>query len=89
MKGSPSLIVLLAVAVLGSALGVVYTKYQTRKLFVELQTLEKIRDEMNVEWGQLRLEESTWGGHGRVEEIARDKLGMIMPPIEAVVIVRP
>ncbi len=82
------LVTLLAVAVLVSALGVVYTKYQTRKLFVELQTLEKIRDEMNVEWGQLRLEESTWGTHGRVEQIARDKLEMIMPPVEAVVIVK-
>ncbi len=89
MKGTGTVALLLAVAVLGSALGVVYTKYQTRKLFVELQTLEKIRDEMNVEWGQLRLEESTWGAHGRVEEIARNRLGMVMPPVEAVVIVKP
>ena len=89
MKGGISAVVLLAIAVMGSALGVVYTKYQTRKLFVELQTLEKIRDEMNVEWGQLRLEESTWATHGRVERIARERLGMRMPPVEAVVIVTP
>ncbi len=89
MKGGGIAVALLATAVLGSALGVVYSKYQTRKLFVELQTLEKIRDEMNVEWGQLRLEESTWGTHGRVERIARERLGMVMPPVEAVVIVRP
>ncbi len=89
MNGRTMLVLLLAAAVLGSALGVVYTKHQTRKLFVELQTLQKIRDEMNVEWGQLQLEESTWGTNARVEGMAREKLGMIMPPVDAVVIVRP
>ncbi|HHL45905.1 MAG TPA: cell division protein FtsL [Gammaproteobacteria bacterium] len=83
------MILFLAASVMGSALGVVYAKYQTRKLFVELQTLQKIRDEMNVEWGQLQLEQSTWGTNARVEGIARSKLDMIMPPIDAVVIVKP
>ncbi len=89
MNGRSLIILLLAAAVMGSALGVVYAKYQTRKLFVELQTLQKIRDEMNVEWGQLQLEQSTWGTNARVEGIARNKLDMIMPPVDAVVIVKP
>ncbi len=89
MSGRSLMILLLVAAVMGSALGVVYAKYQTRKLFVELQTLQKIRDEMNVEWGQLQLEQSTWGTNARVEGIARNKLDMIMPPIDAVVIVKP
>ncbi len=89
MSGRSLMILFLAASVMGSALGVVYAKYQTRKLFVELQTLQKIRDEMNVEWGQLQLEQSTWGTNARVEGIARSKLDMIMPPIDAVVIVKP
>ena len=89
MSGRGLMVLLLAASVMGSALGVVYAKYQTRKLFVELQTLQKIRDEMNVEWGQLQLEQSTWGTNARVEGIARKKLDMIMPPIDAVVIVKP
>ncbi len=89
MSGRGLLVVMLAIAVMGSALGVVYAKYQTRKLFVELQTLQKIRDERNVEWGQLQLEQSTWGTNARVEGIARSKLDMIMPPVGAVVFVKP
>ncbi len=83
------LVMALAAAVIGSALGVVYAKHTSRKLFVELQTLEKIRDEMEVEWGQLQLEQSTWGTHARVEGIARERLEMVMPPVESVVIVEP
>lgn len=83
------LMVILAVSVIGSALGVVYAKHTSRKLFVELQTLEKIRDEMEVEWGQLQLEQSTWGTHARVEGIARNRLEMVMPAVDAVVIVKP
>ncbi|MFZ5594676.1 MAG: cell division protein FtsL [Pseudomonadota bacterium] len=80
---------LLAAAVLLSALAVVYAKYESRKLFVELQTLQKIRDDMAIEWGQLQLEESTWATHVRIEGAARSKLGMTLPPPDAVVIVQP
>jgi cell division protein FtsL len=48
-------------------------------LFVELQQLEKERDELNVEWGRLQLEQGAWSAHGRVEQIAREKLSMRIP----------
>lgn len=80
---------LLAAAVLLSALAVVYAKYDSRKLFVELQALQKTRDDMAIEWGQLQLEESTWATHVRIEGAARSKLGMMLPPPDAVVIVQP
>ena len=79
----------LAALVMCSALGVVYAKYESRKLFVQVQELQKKRDEMNVEWGQLLLEQSTLASHSRVETLARTQLGMIMPPPGDVVIVRP
>lgn len=80
---------LLVLAVLASAFAVVYAKYESRKLFVELQSLQKVRDDMAVEWGQLQLEQSTWATHGRIEGTARTTLGMILPPPEAVVIIKP
>lgn len=89
MKGVGLWLPLLVLAVIASALGVVYTKHQSRKLFVALQGLEDARDEMNIEWGQLQLEQSTWATHGRVEELAREQLKMTTPASDAVVIVWP
>lgn len=83
------LIVLLVAAAFGSALGVVYTQYEARKLFADLQGLQSTRDQLNVEWGQLQLEQSTWATHGRIDAIAREKLGMLIPPPSAVVLVKP
>lgn len=89
MKGIGVLLPLLVMGVIVTALGDVYAKHQSRKLFVELQGLEAERDEMNIEWGQLQLEQSTLATHGRVEERARTELKMTMPAQDTVVIVRP
>jgi len=69
----------LVLAVVLSAVAVVYSKHQSRKLFVELQTLYQQIDELDIEWGRLQLEQSTWSSHGRIEEIARKKLNMTLP----------
>ncbi|MGA7801766.1 MAG: cell division protein FtsL [Gammaproteobacteria bacterium] len=89
MKGQTVSVAALAASVMVSALSVVYAKYESRKLFVQLQTLQSQRDEMNVEWGRLQLEQSTWATHSRVERVARDRLGMVTPSSDSVVIVRP
>ncbi|MGQ0657039.1 MAG: cell division protein FtsL [Chromatiales bacterium] len=81
------LFVTLAILAMTSALGVVVSRHQARKLFVELQQLERERDQMNEEWGQLQLEQATWGTHARVEEIAHAKLKMIPPQPKSVVMV--
>jgi cell division protein FtsL len=83
------LLALLVAGVLASALGTVFAKHESRKLFVQLQDLEGARDEMNIEWGQLQLEQSTWATHGRIEKLARTRLEMVTPAADAVVIVRP
>ncbi len=82
------LLMALVLAVLASAIGVIYAKHEGRKQFVQLQALEKQRDRMNVEWGQLQLEQGTWATHSRVERVARRRLGMQMPDAESVVIIR-
>jgi cell division protein FtsL len=80
---------LLVLVVLGSAIALVYSRYLSRTLFVELRALEQARDEMSIEWGQLQLEQSTWATHGRIEKMARTRLHMTIPRPEDVVIVRP
>ncbi len=82
-------VVLLIIAVLASALGVVAGRHESRKAFVELQALERERDAMNEEWGQLQLEQATWGTHARVEELARQRLDMWPPPPESTLLVVP
>ncbi len=88
MKLSFLIPVLLLLVVL-SALAVVYSKHQSRKLFVELNSLQKSRDAMEVEWGQLQLEQSTWATSGRIEKLARQRLQMTQMEYEKIIIVKP
>lgn len=75
------------VLVIASAISVVYVKHVSRVEFVALQKLERQRDQLNEEWGRLLLEESTWAGPGQVERQARNKLSMIVPKPEHIVVV--
>ena len=83
------LLPLLIALVLVSALAVVYAKHQNRKLYTQLTTLQKQRDNMNVEWGRLQLELSTWATHGRIEKVAREQLGMRNVDYNQVMIIKP
>ncbi len=78
----------LTILVMGSAIGVIYSKHQSRKLFVELQQVHKHIDELNIEWGRLQLEQSAWSAHGRIEKIARKRLGMKLPSADEVVYIQ-
>jgi cell division protein FtsL len=89
MSLRPSVLSLLLLVVLVSAICVVFSKHQGRKLFIELQSLENERDAMDVEWGQLQLEQSTLTTQGQVEIAARDRLGMVVLSADNRVIVRP
>ena len=62
-----------------SATAIVYTKHESRKLFVELEELTRERDALNIEWGQLQIEQSTWATHARIEQVAIDKLDLTRP----------
>ena len=74
--------------VMASAIGVIEAKHESRKHFAQLQALEKQRNQMEVEWGQLQLEQGTWSSHGRVERIARKRLNMRVPEAESTVIIK-
>lgn len=81
------LALMLALLVMVSAVAVIEAKHESRKRFVHLQTLEKERNQMNVEWGQLQLEQGTWATHSRVERVARRRLNMRLPQAESTVII--
>ncbi|WP_341326560.1 cell division protein FtsL [Methylotuvimicrobium sp. KM2] len=72
-----------------SALGVIYSKYQSRLLFVEIQQQERELDRYEVEWGQLQLELTTLAEENRVEQIARDKLKLVMPERDKIIYLKP
>ena len=89
MKLAGILVVLLGLAaVLASAIAVVYVRQQTRLQFVELTRLGVERDDLNVEYGRLQLEQATWADNNRVDQIAREKLGMLAPHPAASVVIR-
>lgn len=81
------LVFVFAVVCVLSGMALVYTKHEARKLFVELEGLTQERDELNIEWGQLQIEQSTWATHGRVESIVRERLSMIDPSSDEIVLV--
>ncbi len=80
---------LLFVTVLASALMLVYSKHQSRKMFVELEQLNYMADNLKTEWGRLQLEQSAWSDHGRIERIARDRLAMVYPDTDEVMFIKP
>ena len=83
------LIAVLLVASIATAIGVVYARHQHRLLFVEWSRLEKARDELNIEFGRLQLEQATVAESNRIDQVARLRLGMKFPEVGDVVVVRP
>lgn len=81
------LVAMAALFMLTSAFGVVYSTFQTRKLIAEFQYLQNQRNELQTEWGQLLLEQSTWGSFNRVERLAGTKLKMRVPDPQQVVMI--
>ena len=65
---------------LACALALVTSQHKARKLFTELEKEQDIAKQIDVEWGQLQLEQSTWAMHSRVEKIASSTLQMRVPP---------
>lgn len=62
-----------------SAMFVVEMRHESRVLYAQVQKLQHERDALNVEWGQLLLEEGAWSQQRRIESVARAQLGMELP----------
>ena len=71
------------------ALSVVTSQHKARKLYVELQKQQDVARKLDVEYGQLQLEQSTWAMHARVEKIASGQLMMRVPTSARIQVVAP
>ncbi|MGV8922906.1 MAG: cell division protein FtsL [Thermomonas sp.] len=83
------LIAVLVVANVATALTLVRDRHEHRLQFIALTKLEKARDELNIEFGRLQLEQATWAESNRVDQVARARLEMLFPRTEDIVVLRP
>lgn len=79
-------LILLAILI-GCALALVTSQHKARKLYVELQKEQDLAKQLEIEWGQLQLEQRTWAMHARVEKIAARDLQMKVPPASRIQVV--
>lgn len=83
------LLAVLVVANVATALAIVETRQRHRQLFVQITRLERARDDLNIEFGRLQLEQATWAESNRIDQVARDRLGMKFPEGNEIVVIRP
>ena len=83
------LMLVLGLAVLGTGITVVHARQQHRQAYVQLTRLQKQRDELNIEFSRLQLEQATWAETNRIEQVATERLGMVFPEAAELVVVRP
>jgi len=80
---------LLWLTVLASSAGAIYCEHRARELFIQLEALNARRDNLQIEWGQLQLEQSAWSSHAFVERVASTRLHMAMPAPQSIEVVSP
>ncbi|CAN5324700.1 cell division protein FtsL [soil metagenome] len=88
MNGRYFLLMLLVISVLGTGIGVVYARQQHRQAYVQLTRLQKQRDEINIEFSRLQLEQATWAETNRIEQVASERLGMVFPEAAELIVVK-
>ena len=77
----------LANVVVGSGIWVVLAKHESRQLFAEIEELKREQDRLQIDWGRLRLEQSAWATHSRIETLARERMNLAPPTDQRVVII--
>lgn len=83
------LLTLLVAMLMISGIAVIYSKYQSRLLFIEIQKKEKELDDYEVEWGRLQLELTTLTEENRVEIEARTRLMLTLPTQDKIIYIKP
>jgi len=83
------ILVLMLGALIVSALGVVYTRHESRRLAGQLDELENQRDAVIAEWSRLQLEQAWLADAGQVETKAIEHLGMGIPEHPRILVLRP
>ena len=81
------LVLPIAIVLVLSSVWVIKTKHESRQLFIEFESLNRERDRLQVDWGRLQLEQSTWAAHLRIESLAQEQLNLSRPlPNEIIVL---
>jgi cell division protein FtsL len=73
------LVVVCGLALLASSVGVIWSKHQSRAAFIQLQRVQAERDRLDIEWGQLKIQQSYSATPPRIEQVANSDLKMITP----------
>ncbi len=79
----------LLLVLIGCSLLVVASQHKSRKLYIELQKAEQETKRLDVEWGQLQLEQGTWAMHSRIESEATRRMGMQTPVDSQTLVILP
>jgi cell division protein FtsL len=82
-------ILIILTFVIGSALGVVHTRHESRRQSVQLGLLEDQRDAFIAEWSRLQLEQAWLADASHIESKAREQLGMQPPGNVRILVVKP
>ena len=80
---------IMLLAVMVSAMAIVLVSFESRLAFQELQQQLEFKNDMEVKWGQLLIEQSTFGVDDRIERKASEELGMKVPDWSSIVVVQP
>jgi cell division protein FtsL len=83
------LLLVLVLGTIASAVAVTWARHLHRQAYIELSTLERARDELNIEFGRLQIEQATWSEANRIEQVAGTRIGMKFPEDADIVVLRP
>ena len=89
MSARQLLVLLLGAVLLASSVSLVYVQHLRRSLISEFKSLQVEHERIQVQWGQLQVEASTWAAEDRIERLAVSKLRMQVPAADAVIVVTP
>jgi cell division protein FtsL len=78
----------LAACVVASGVWIVSVEHRSRQLFIEAEELNRELDKLQIDWGRLQIEQSTWAQHTRIEALARQRLHLTEPADNQLVVVR-
>jgi cell division protein FtsL len=80
-------VLVLAAGVTASGLWIVETEHHSRQLFIHVEELNREQDRLQIDWGRLQIEQSTWATHPRIESLAHDRMHLTAPRDEQLVVV--
>lgn len=80
-------VLVLAALVTASAVWIVDTEHRSRQLFIKVEELNREQDRLQIDWGRLQIEQSTWATHPRIETLARERLKLTVPADNQLVVV--